>query len=51
MIDFALNMQGNFTYHTSDSAAGPWKPITVQMDYPCWGLNLTPLAGNPSFSV
>ena len=37
---------GNFTYHPSASAAGPWKPITVQMDYPCWGLNLTP---SPAF--
>lgn len=37
---------GNFTYHTSASAAGPWKPITVEMDYPCWGLNLTP---SPAF--
>mmetsp|Transcript_25120 Transcript_25120/g.65524 ORF Transcript_25120/g.65524 Transcript_25120/m.65524 type:complete len:394 (+) Transcript_25120:2-1183(+) len=32
----------NFTYHISKSAAGPWSPITVQMEYPCWGLNLTP---------
>jgi hypothetical protein len=37
---------GNFTYHISKSAAGPWAPITVQMEYPCWGLNLTP---SPAF--
>ena len=37
---------GNFTFHTSKSAAGPWAPITVSMDYPCWGLNLTP---SPAF--
>ena len=38
--------KGNFTYHISASAAGPWRPITVEMDYPCWGLNLTP---SPAF--
>jgi hypothetical protein len=38
--------RGNFTYHTSSSPAGPWAPITVEMDYPCWGLNLTP---SPAF--
>eukprot|EP00035_Acanthoeca_spectabilis_P000852 m.75931 g.75931 ORF g.75931 m.75931 type:complete len:399 (-) comp10470_c0_seq1:206-1402(-) len=37
---------GNFTYHISKSAAGPWSPITVGMEYPCWGLNLTP---SPAF--
>lgn len=37
---------GTFTFHLSKSAAGPWSPVTVQMDYPCWGLNLTP---SPAF--
>ena len=38
--------EGNFTYHISKSAAGPWAPITVVMEYPCFGLNLTP---SPAF--
>ena len=38
--------QGTFTFHTSRSAAGPWTPRTVQIEYPCWGLNLTP---SPAF--
>lgn len=38
--------KGSFTYHTSKAAAGPWLPVTVDMDYPCWGLNLTP---SPAF--
>ena len=35
---------GNFTYHYSSSAAGPWQPVTVAMDFPCFSENLTPSA-------
>jgi hypothetical protein len=37
---------GNFTFHIAKKARGPWHPITVEMEYPCWGLNLTP---SPAF--
>ena len=35
---------GNFTFHHSRSASGPWLPVTVAMDYPCFSENLTPSA-------
>ena len=35
---------GNFTFHFSSSASGPWSPVTVAMDFPCFSENLTPSA-------
>jgi hypothetical protein len=31
-----------YTFHTSSSPAGPWVPVSVSMDYPCYSENLTP---------
>ena len=33
---------GTFVYHFSTSARGPWEPVNVSMDYPCFSENLTP---------
>ena len=39
---------GVFTFHASSSPAGPWAPVNVSMDYPCFSENLTP---SPFFHV
>lgn len=40
--------RGFFVFHTSTSPAGPWAPVNVSMDYPCFSENLTP---SPFFHV
>ena len=40
--------KGFFVFHTSTSPAGPWAPVNVSMDYPCFSENLTP---SPFFHV
>ena len=37
---------GWWVFHTSPSAAGPWTPVNVSVDFPCFSENLTP---SPAF--
>ena len=37
---------GWWVFHTSVSPAGPWAPVNVSVDFPCFSENLTP---SPSF--
>jgi len=33
---------GNITFHVAATPAGPWSPVTAEIDYPCYSKNLTP---------
>ena len=38
--------RGLYVFHTAPSAAGPWTPLNVSIDYPCFSENITP---SPAF--
>jgi hypothetical protein len=39
---------GFYTFHAAASPNGPWAPVNVSLDYPCYSKNLTP---SPFFHV
>lgn len=34
--------RGWWVFHTAKSARGPWAPVNVSVDFPCFSENLTP---------
>lgn len=33
---------GHYVFHRAPSPTGPWQPVNVSVDFPCWSENLTP---------